>query len=380
MHCSTKKYQAYIIVITILVIAFNITIADAQSGYPPPPQSTPALLVVNSKLFLPTISRTKELENSYYIKNTIDFYGLGFDRTEIYALMPGTQWGAAILYFGSPDLVAGQPAVFLYDYSTKLVESQIFSATQAFIQGAWNGFGNDYDSILRIILGTSNWGPYTTNAHGQMWGDLVQDLNNYVISQGYSGQIKIYAGIDIEPEFNRPPSEARNWVNGYIGRTDQLLFNFGTASGCSPTYPPTEPQYQPSITPANCLTEGNPYIWTQEDIYHLSWGAGVEVYPFPEIYTNDRNLNAQQWYRIGLYSKLKHNGSMTFDAVLTQKTACDQLRDPSTGNLPSDCLDAYNDPDEAIVQMQYWKSVEPYQRIDFPLNFKSDMKYYEGYQ
>jgi hypothetical protein len=59
--------------------------------------------------------------------------------------------------------------------------------------------------------------------------------------------------------------------------------------------------------------------------------------PLPEIYTNSGS-QARQWYRLSLYSYLRHGRAMVIAGVLSQLRACKQsTTDPCTGmnNTPS---------------------------------------------
>jgi hypothetical protein len=183
-----------------------------------------------------------------------------------------------ILDFGSPVYSGGIYGTMLFDYTTVLYIPQIKGAVMAFSQGFWNGLGTDYESFLTIVVGSNSSGNHVTENHGEAWGTMINELNNWLIYQGYHSQIAIVGGSDMETNF-REPSEARAWVDGYSSTGSYPVYNYGNASGCPLDYPPTEPEHQSNILAQQCDVQG----WTQEDVLNVSWGS-LYAFPFPEIY------------------------------------------------------------------------------------------------
>ena len=324
----------------------------------------------NYKVFLPLIINPY-IDMSYYIASTGDSYGLGYKRGQQYEAQPVTQYGVVILDFGSPYYYNGNYGTTLFDYSTEIYTPQIKSSVMIYSQGFWTGLGSDYESFLTIIVGTNSSGYHVTQEHGAAWGVMINELNNWLVSQGFNNQIRIVGGSDMETNF-RAPSEARAWVDGYSSTGLYPVYNYGNASGCPLDYPPTEPKYQAGIIARQCDTQG----WTQQDVYHVSWGS-TQAYPFPEVY-NTQEANAQQWYRIALYTNLVYSDVMEFRGSLAQFTACEQRRDPVSGQLPPDCIGTNNTPEEAHSQLLEWLSSDPYDRVREPLQWKTDIMWYEG--
>jgi hypothetical protein len=301
---------------------------------------------------------------------TTDVYGLGHKRGQEYEALPITQNGVVILDFGSP-YYDNNYGTLLYDYNTVIHIPQIKSAVMIFSQGFWNGLGSDFESFLTIIVGTNSSGGYVTGEHGVAWGTMINDLNTWLVDEGYSGQIEIVGGSDMETNF-RPPNEASAWVNGYSSTGFYPVYNFGNASGCPLDYPPTEPQYQNGIVAQECGDLG----WTQYDVYEVSWQS-LLAFPFPEIY-NVYEANAKQWYRIALYKNLVYGGKMLFRGTLSQFTACEQMRDPYTRELPPECVGTNNTSEAAHIQLLEWLGNDPYNRVLEPLQWKTEIMWYEG--
>jgi hypothetical protein len=324
----------------------------------------------DNDIFLPLVVKPYT-DMSYYLRNTINIYGLGVERGQQYEAKQSSQNGVVIFDYGSPYSYNGNYGTTLFDYTTVIDIPQIKASIMAFSDGFWFGLGFDYDSFLTIIIGTNSSGYYVTKEHGEAWGIMINELNDWLISKGYNNQIRIVGGNDMETNF-RDPSEAIAWVDGYSTTGFFPVYNFGNASGCPLNYPPTEPEYQYGIIPLQCDVEG----WTQEDVYHVSWGS-FRAYPFPEIY-NTTGANAQQWYRIALYKNLVHIGIMEFNGSLAQFTACEQLRDPVTGQLPIDCIGTNNTAEEAHKQLQDWLNSDPYGRVEENLVWSTDIMWYEG--
>ena len=74
--------------------------------------------------------------------------------------------------------------------------------------------------------------------------------------------------------------------------------------------------------------------WVVDNIWYVSWGA-YPFYVIPEIY-NTAGVNAEQWYRISLYSALYKGSKIYFPGTLTQYQACQQMGSCSgQDNTPS---------------------------------------------
>jgi hypothetical protein len=78
-------------------------------------------------------------------------------------------------------------------------------------------------------------GACTPNGAGRQWGTVVNDVRNYLISQGYSWQITAWSGSDMEQ-----PGGGQDWdcagptrqfVDGFNANnpSSARFINFGTA-------------------------------------------------------------------------------------------------------------------------------------------------------
>jgi hypothetical protein len=345
------------------------TPTNTSTGILYPPPATDSYVTPNAyypfSIFLPLINQGPYYDMSYYITTTDNFFTLGLNRGLEYEAQILANNGVVILDFGSPFYYNGYYGTMLFDYATVLYTDQIKQAVMDYSLGFWVGLGSDFESMITIIVGTNSSGYHVSMAHGEAWGIMINELNDWLINQGYSGQIAIMGGSDMETNF-RPPSEAVAWVDGYSGVGNYVFYNYGNAAGCPLDYPPTEPEYQYPIDTRYCEAFG----WTQETIYWTSWGS-YRAFPFPEIYSHDE-ANAQQWYRIALYSFLKHNRIMWFYGTLGEYEACKQLGFPDT------CNQIDNSADEAHRQLLAWLSSDPYDRVREPLQWSSDIMWYTG--
>jgi len=164
-------------------------------------------------------------------------------------------------------------------------------------------------ATLRIALGTSNYGRFVGYHHGRAWAFMVNRANRRLEALGYSDRIDVTAADDIEPDWSGPRA-ARAWVRGYDSANQWPYYDFGGAAGCPPY--------------GNCAGS-----WTLEDVWYVSWGAAPAI-PLPEIYTKSGS-SAKQWYRVSLYSAVRHGASMTIAGVVSQHRACHQTPDPCRG-------------------------------------------------
>jgi len=207
-----------------------------------------------------------------------------------------------VLTFG--DLVGEDLTIFL---STSLIAD----TTEQFARGYYLCTGSDTSSQLYLAAGVNNYGAGVTNAHGCAWASMIKKVNTWISNKAYSSQVKIRAAADIEPDFGSDAA-TKAWVNGYNANygSGLWLYNVGAASGCPWTGTPS------ASSPCN---NG----WVVDDVWYVSWGA-TPFYVIPEIY-NTSGANAQQWYRISLYSALYKSGKISFSGTLTQNQACQQM-------------------------------------------------------
>lgn len=284
-----------------------------------------------------------------------------------------------------------------------------------YVNGYLEGSAPNPTSSLIIVVGTSTSHYYVTYGHGNAWGDMIYGsegeeigLRDWLTNLNVEDQVSVVGGIDIEPGDYptwRVPSVDSLWLSGYAddlpsNNKTHLLYVFGATGGDCPTdYPYEEPRYQPEVNPATCSTVEKPnndpptgttfYTWTQDNFYQLAWDYPVisiypNIFPIPQIYTqpeysHPNGRNAEQWYRIGLYSYLKYSSTMGFQGVITQQKACDYFRKDHNGELPPECVGAYLSKAEALQLFKNELNSDPYNRTSSLLaNRKTDIGYYFG--
>lgn len=223
-------------------------------------------------------------------------------------------------------------------------------AVQYYAWGYYSCLLEDFSSHLTIAVGTNNYfGGYVTYAHGQAWAEMINDINSWLISNGYSGQVLAVGASDIEIGWNTPQI-SHDWVAGYDSANEWPLYSFGDAAGCPPS--------------GECGTSSFP-SWTQEDVWFHAWGAPPS-YPLPLIYANS-GINANQWYEMSVYSYEAHGEAITFVGAVTQFQACQQRPSPIC-----DLLD--NTPGEGWSQLRGFLNSDPrtMQNLPWVTDFKWD--------
>jgi hypothetical protein len=260
-------------------------------------------------------------------------YSKGYAAGQVDLATPGTQDSVVILDFGQPVVQGGVYGAS--GFGRFLSVTVLKEAARQFAYGYWIGTGSDYGSQMRMVIGTNNLGSFTTYTHGQMWIQLVKDIGAQLQSYGYSSQVVVYGGIDIEPAYSTP-GVAISWVNGYASGfvSPYFLFNYGSADGC--------PLSGATSTPANCNSG-----WNQDDVQYVSY-ATQPAYPLPEIYSTGGG-NAKQWQQVSLYSYLAYGQAMWNIGPLSQKAAWDQRCAPKNP-LPADCVGVNNTSQQAWNQ------------------------------
>lgn len=287
------------------------------------------------QVYLPLVGDyPPEYTSSYYMDtvNPATLYDLGCTQGIKDYNLTGDQRNAAILDFGKPWYVNGQYGTQLFTTFNFASNSQIQTAVQEFSRGYYNC--TDVTSHLRVIVGTSNDGSDVTFNHGAAWAQMVNSVNNWIISNEIA-QVIVLGGSDMEVGFN-PPFATRSWVDGYGSTFIYSLINFGDAQGC-----PFERTYGVNGTCDN--------DWTQEDIWYISWGAPPSS-PFPLIYATEGG-NAAQWYSLSAYAHDAHQLAMYIRGSVTQYQACLQL--------PGQCPGIDNTPQEGWLQLSSALNSDP---------------------
>ncbi|CAN5552268.1 hypothetical protein BH20CHL6_BH20CHL6_07270 [soil metagenome] len=202
---------------------------------------------------------------------------------------------------------------------------EIAEAVQQYARGFYLCSGANYDSHVKVVVGTStygigrNLGSLEAARHGAAWAGMVNSINAWLRDRGYRSQAGVVGGNDIEVSWSTP-GMARAWVDGYDAAASWPYYNFGDAAGC--------PTSGTTGSPRPCGGQ-----WTQEDVWYVAYGV-PSAYAVPEIYRNDGAL-ARQWQQISLYGYLRTGWRVVYRGSLTQYGACQQRScDPSLDNTP----------------------------------------------
>ena len=217
---------------------------------------------------------------------------------------------------------------------------QIANSVQEYARGYVQCAGRHATSRLRIGVGTSNYGRDVTFRHGQLWGMLVEHVNEWLAHHDLARRVVAAGANDIEPGW-RGPVATRRWIRGYATRTRMPYYDFGGAAGCPPY--------------SDCLGD-----WTMEDVWWVAWGSGLGI-PLPEVYA-ETGINARQWYQLSLYGYRHHQEPMRIAGVMSQAGACKG----HTG-----CAGLRNSPDRAFAQLYRALNADP--RTAQPLRWVTDI-------
>ena len=230
--------------------------------------------------------------------------------------LPGVQDSLVILDFGRPAFRNGEPGSILF--SNRFAgRGAILTAVEQFARGYYYCTGQDFDSHLRLAVGTSNYGPEVSFDHGLGWAELATIAQERIETAGYSSQVDVVGATDMELDWNGP-KVTRSWVDGYASVGTRIFYNYGTAEGCPPY--------------GRCGTAAHPE-WTVDDVWYINWGV-APAWPVPEIYLTNGG-NARQWQQLSRYSAVEYGQPFDFHGVLTQHTACQQVGcDPQVDNTP----------------------------------------------
>jgi hypothetical protein len=298
--------------------------------YPPPPNSPP-LASTSYYFFMGDYDPLQVNE-----KNKAWSLGCQLGKRDLNT--PGKQDSVVILAFGIPKYRDGRYGASGMHAGKFYNLDQITHAVQNFGFGYWWCVGADFDSHLRIAVGTNNYTKSTatdvtvTYGHGRAWAQMVNRINDYFrvsCPRGCDGQVSVVGASDIELAWSSP-QVAKDWVNGYASANLYPLYNFGAAEGC------------PFFARPNWTCGNSEFRWSNELVFQIT-NAGP-AYPLPEIYHND-GIHAQQWYLLSVYSANTHGYPYRFVGTLTTYGACQQR--------PNDtlCPIIDNKPEEGWTQL-----------------------------
>jgi hypothetical protein len=274
------------------------------------------------KVYLPVIANGSASSSSPLVSTSLYMYTK--DRTQLVnegcALgqrdlgLPGKQDSVVVLAFGYPQRSAGGVyGTRGYGYPPNpWTIAEITAAVENFGYAYWNCVNSDFDSHLRIAIGTNNFKGDTNSAvnagHGIAWANMISAVNDWFVNNcpnKCDGQVDAVGANDIELSWNTPAATI-DWLNGYTSVTKYPLYNFGAIEGC--------PWLAHSTY--TCLW-GN-----LEQVWFVVWGS-PPVQPLPEIYLTN-GINAEQWYLMSVYSYQKHGEKMQFIGPMTETQACQQ--------------------------------------------------------
>ncbi len=266
---------------------------------------------------------------SYYVQTTnpATLASMGRDLARSQIAETSDQDGIVALLFGQPIVTSS--GEYGAGFNTALTVSQIAELVEAFASGYYNALGTNTTIHVRVAISTSNATTQchdnnVTFNHGQAWAQMVNSVASWVINQGYSGQIDIAGGSDIElalasdtfgskaacnaagkPRWGTV-ADAKNWVDGYSSVSPQhFLYDLGDAGGC--------PEQRSTASPGPCNAGA-----TQDDVWYVSWGKDPSQ-PLPQIYVP---AQAAQWQQLSLYGYLAYGANIVIAGALTEAGAC----------------------------------------------------------
>jgi len=177
-------------------------------------------------------------------------------------------------------------------------------------------------STLKIAMGVTNDLMTTTWAynHGRAWANMVNNANDWAVTNGYNSKLSFNGGLDAEHVLNSSAAPGKDWADGYRSAVDPWnYFFYGDAGGCpSDKYPSWTCDYN------------------QDDILYMAWKLGVTT-GFPQIYDEEpasasppTSVNAQQWQKLSERAYNNGDGRINFSGGLSQKAGCTFLGHPSS--------------------------------------------------
>jgi hypothetical protein len=319
------------VLLVLLVVNPNTGTSVAHATRFPAPMSQQH----QPRTWLPILMRDwgRYPTTSYYLNTVLDstLYDLGCSEG---STTPDGVSVATILAFGQPWYQNGAYGAFLFGGAGFHSVSEIESAAEHYLSGFY--YCAPAGSHLTLIIGTSNYGPpgQITSQHGAAWARSVNNVISWIVSgSDWSGKVSARGGIDIEQSWNSP-TVTKQWVQGYNQTyvPPAYYYNYGTCEGC------------PYKNHESSIPNGG---WSIDDVWSVSSEAAA--LPWPEIYLTD-GTNADQWYRMSVYSSQIHHYPLYFVGALTEWQACQYNVQHGDPRCASDHVD--NTPSAGWGQLQ----------------------------
>jgi hypothetical protein len=269
----------------------------------------------------------------------------------------------SILHFGQPwkegDEYGVKTHAFGFPFATN---AEVVTAAVNFA----DGYGLCHDlfyshTALILGIGVNNYGPYVDYENGNIWGQVVSDIETGLDGTFGEHTVLPVGAADMELSFNDEISTT-DWFFGYFAGPGDYLYNFGAAEGC-----PAEDV--PGTYDGQCGTPDYPN-WRQSDVWFITSGFyGARA--FPQIYATD-GYNADQWYQIALYGYRTYQlFPFVARGALTQFAACEQ-RPGEDGCQPGNPY-LKNTPQQGWEQFYNALRRDPRTLQDLP--YSSDIEY-----
>lgn len=178
---------------------------------------------------------------------------------------------------------------------------------------------------------------------GSDWFNVVQSVNQYVSSNGWSWQETIWGGDDIEGSWDQfaCPCPGESW------QQTQYFINGWTSAEVKSSFKPYFVDYGDaayySVTAQEAVygaCPNNSCEWSPSEFYQAAWAMGWDI-PIPEIYYNSQ---ASRWSNSAFYGGTA--GAVQYYGALSECSGSDPVQEPNCGVArASDCE---NGPDTAV--------------------------------
>jgi hypothetical protein len=332
-------------------------------------------------IFLPSIMKYPTVTTSHYwVVSNPNFnpYTLGQADAQVHQSI--IQYGNRIIFLislGQPCQTGGAYGSYSYDQNNNCHStSEFLTHIQNYLSGycammqsilpgtSGQNCGYRYNlSAVPVIFafGPNNCGslhcdpnnpPNTvTYANGQAWGTLIENVNSYVVTHGYSYQIFVAGAMDIEGGYNTY-ANTRAWLDGLLNTAPyKPFYDYGNCD-CPDTYNPNG---------------SFRHDWSCSKTYEVSFSIGFSGDVIPEIY-HTNGVDATRWQGVSKWAVNNGHGMAIFRQLLTECGACGQTQN---------CNGIDDVPMNAFDQLQKALNADPQTTGGLSTDFRlTDIKYY----
>ena len=214
MNGSIRPIRYFLLIFLLVAIAMPVlgvysthamsSTLTNEDPYPPP--STPGAPSGSPRLYLPVVFGKPTWDGfedfSYYIASGINLNYLGRRRAQALSRIGYEHMSLAIMVFGC---ASGDNSVESYEFEGVHHKILSLETVKTWVEEYISGFYYNIDNptiFLTVAVGI-NASVTQSAAHGTNWANMIDDLNDWIVTHHFEDHVYVIGAIDIETQWIR---------------------------------------------------------------------------------------------------------------------------------------------------------------------------------